>query len=200
MGNIIPGGDFMKKFILGFITAAILFTAIPVGAVIINYTLQSTQAKIVVDGEEFSNKDLPVMSYKGYNYLPAATFREICNKIGVGFVWDNATKEIRITTQIYNRNVEEKGLQEKESDNVSEVTKTEYKGYNAVVKDGITYVSYEIFRYAEEYMLFLEGEEKNVKIIRKGNPDIECIISADEYLLLDLKIYIPLSIVNELGL
>jgi hypothetical protein len=88
----------MKKFILGFIVAAVLFSAIPVGAAVQEYILTSTAAKIVVDGIEVKSDVLPIMAYEGYNYIPAAMFRDICGKIGVGFEWDNTAKEIQITT------------------------------------------------------------------------------------------------------
>lgn len=88
----------MKKFVLGFLTAALLFTALPIGAAVQQYVLQPTAAKIVVDGAEVKDDNLPIMSYQGYNYIPAAVFRNICDKIGVGFKWDNEKKEIQITT------------------------------------------------------------------------------------------------------
>ena len=40
----------------------------------------------MIDGET-AKKELPVLNYQGYNYIPAATFREICDTIGVGFEW-----------------------------------------------------------------------------------------------------------------
>jgi len=90
----------MKKFILGFLCAAMLFTAIPIGAAIQEYALKLSAAKIVVDGSEFKDEKLPVLYLDpGYNYIPAAVFRSICDKIGVGFEYDSATKEIQIDTK-----------------------------------------------------------------------------------------------------
>lgn len=89
----------MKKFVLGFLAAALLFTALPIGAAVQQYTLQATAAKIVVDGTEAKDDKLPIMAYQGYNYIPAAVFRSICDKIGVGFKWDNEKKEIQINTK-----------------------------------------------------------------------------------------------------
>lgn len=90
----------MKKFVLGFLTAALLFTALPIGSAVQQYILQPTAAKIVVDGAEIKDAKLPIMAYEGYNYIPAAVFRSICDKIGVGFAWDNAKKEIQLTTKV----------------------------------------------------------------------------------------------------
>lgn len=88
----------MKKFILGFILAAVLFSAFPVAATIQQYILTPSTTKIVVDGIEVKDNKLPIMAYEGYNYIPAATFKSICDKISIGFKWDEAVKEIRVAT------------------------------------------------------------------------------------------------------
>ena len=89
-----------KSFVLGFLLATLLFSAIPVGAVVQEYILTSTASKLVVDGVEVKNDTLPMMSYNGYNYIPASSFRDICDKIGVGFEWDNTAKAIEIDTSV----------------------------------------------------------------------------------------------------
>ena len=89
----------MKKFFFGFILAALLFSAMPIGAAVEQYILTPSAAKIVVDGAEVKDNKLPIMNYQGYNYIPAATFRSICDKIGVEFEWDNTTKEIQLSTK-----------------------------------------------------------------------------------------------------
>jgi hypothetical protein len=88
----------MKKFILGFLTAALLFSAFPVGAAVQQYILTASAAKIVVDGEEVKDAKLPILAYNGYNYIPASVFKTISEKIGVGFKWDGTVKEIQIST------------------------------------------------------------------------------------------------------
>lgn len=88
----------MKKFILGFLCAAVLFSAIPAGAAIQEYILYQSEVKLMVDGAEISNPDLPILVYKGYNYIPAATFRDICSKIGVDFQWIGGVNQIQINT------------------------------------------------------------------------------------------------------
>lgn len=90
----------MKKFILGFVMATLIFNIMPVSATIQEYILQKSDVKLVVDGGEYANSELPTLNYKGYNYVPADAFRGICDKIGVGFKWDNATKEIQLKTEV----------------------------------------------------------------------------------------------------
>lgn len=88
-----------KQLIIGFLLGALLFSIVPVSATIQEYLLQKSSAKLIVNGKEFSNKDLPVLLYKGYNYIPAATFREICDIIGVGFEYVGEKNEIQINTK-----------------------------------------------------------------------------------------------------
>jgi hypothetical protein len=87
-----------KQTVLAFILGALIFSAIPASAAIQEYLLYPTESKLVVDGEEYNNPDLPLMSYKGYNYLPAAAFKDICAKIGVNFQWVGDVKQIQIST------------------------------------------------------------------------------------------------------
>lgn len=88
----------MKKFILGFLTAALLFSAMPIGAAVQQYVLTPTTSKITVDGKTVTDAKLPIMAYQGYNYIPASTFKSICDKIGIGFKWDGTSKEIQLAT------------------------------------------------------------------------------------------------------
>jgi hypothetical protein len=99
MYNIL-GGDIMKKFFLGFLTAALLFSALPVGAAIKEYTLKPASAKFTVDGVEIKDDKLPLLYLNpGYNYIPAAMFKKICDKINVGFGYNSTTKAMEITTK-----------------------------------------------------------------------------------------------------
>lgn len=105
----------MKKgFILGFLCAALLFTAIGAGV----YTLVPSTTKLVVDGAEVKDDKLPVLYMEpGYNYVPAAVFRAICDKIGVRFAYVEANNAIQIDTRVKETVVTNKLV--KEGDNVS---------------------------------------------------------------------------------
>lgn len=96
------GRDMFKKhrqLIIGFLLGALVFSIIPVGATVQDYILKKSSAKLMVDEKEFSNKELPVLLYKGYNYIPAATFRDICDKLGVGFEYVGEKNKIQINTK-----------------------------------------------------------------------------------------------------
>ena len=86
----------MKKFVLGFLVGALIFSIIPVSAAVQEYVLQKSDCKLIINGKEYANKELPMLNYKGYNYIPADSFRQICEQIGAKFEWVNETKEIRI--------------------------------------------------------------------------------------------------------
>jgi len=68
-------------------------------AAVQEYTLKKSECKLVVDGVEVKG-ELPLLIMDpGYNYIPAAQFRSICDKIGIGFEFDVPTKEVRIETR-----------------------------------------------------------------------------------------------------
>lgn len=68
-------------------------------AAVQEYTLKKSECKIIVDGVEVKG-ELPLLIMDpGYNYIPAAEFRSICDKIGIGFEFDVPTKEVRIETR-----------------------------------------------------------------------------------------------------
>jgi hypothetical protein len=86
-----------KQLLIG-ILIGILIAAVPVGAAVQEYILKQSECKIVVDGEVVKG-ELPLLIMDpGFNYIPAAEFRSICDKMGIGFEFDSPTKEIRIDT------------------------------------------------------------------------------------------------------
>lgn len=88
-----------KQLFIGILIGILIMVAIPVGATVQEYILKQSDCKVVVDGIEFKDKKLPMLIMDpGYNYIAVATFREICEKIGIGFKFDSPTKEIRIDT------------------------------------------------------------------------------------------------------
>lgn len=126
-----------KQLIIGFVLGVLLFSIVPVSATVQEYLLQKSSAKLMVDGIEFSNKELPVLNYKGYNYLPAATFREICDKIGVGFEWVGEKKEIQIETGTKNNTA----ISNKEQ-SLTQATTYKKDGFDILTHNNKEYVAY----------------------------------------------------------
>ena len=131
-----------KQLITGFILGAIVFGTMPVQAKVQEYLLQKSTAKVMVDGQEFANKELPVLNHKGYNYIPMATFREICDNIGVGFEWAGESGEVQISTgnkiEIQPSAGTEKPISENK--NVS-IVGIEKDGYKIGVVNGVEYIA-----------------------------------------------------------
>ncbi|MGJ0847414.1 hypothetical protein ACR77J_12055 [Tissierella praeacuta] len=172
-----------KQLIIGFLLGALLFSIVPVSATIQEYLLQKSSAKLIVNGKEFSNKDLPVLNHKGYNYIPAATFREVCNTIGVSFEWVGGKNEIQIDT---NKKpiVEtiEKPVGERKVNNVTE--KIEKDGYSLLVVDGVEYIGLrEIIDHHSGYGFIYNEDSKKVDFIynssRFGSPKLDEVLLKD---------------------
>jgi len=119
-----------RQLILGFIIGSLIFTIIPVSANIQDYLLQKSDAKLIVDEREFSNQELPVLNYKGYNYIPASAFREICDTMEIGFEWVAPTKEIKINTSQVQPIIERKGDIMTEYITYAEISSQLPKGYS----------------------------------------------------------------------
>ena len=100
----------MKKFILGFIVSALLFTVIPVGAAIQEYICYKADYKVLINGEEYSHPDLPILNYKGNTYAP---FRSVLEAAGLVVDWDGELRQASVITP------EQNNTDEKEENNMS---------------------------------------------------------------------------------
>lgn len=69
----------MKKFMLGFILAALLFSAIPVGATVQQYILYKPDYKVYFGDKEYKDNDYPPLNYKGKTYVPVAVMADAFN-------------------------------------------------------------------------------------------------------------------------
>jgi hypothetical protein len=104
-------------------------------AAVQEYTLKKSECKLMVDGVEVKG-ELPLLIMDpGYNYIPAAEFRSICDKIGIGFEFDVPTKEVRIETR--QAQIETKGV-----DTVSEPITQTPDGIPTFQHDGEDYIKW----------------------------------------------------------
>lgn len=163
----------MKKFILGFIIGALLLGIFPVNAAIREYVLKESDCKLVIDGQTYGS-DLPILNYDGYNYVPAASFRDICDKIGVEFKWVNETKEIQINTSFVS-----------EGDNIMSETLTDNNvkifqrdGYIIVLYDDVEYVTIASIdaKHSQSYRFYIEDNALNLYQHKNGDPDTKKLI------------------------
>jgi hypothetical protein len=167
-----------RQLIIGF-AICLLFVVVPVGAAVNEYTLKQSECKIVVDGKEVKG-ELPLLIMDpGFNYIAAAEFRSICDKIGIDFEFDPPTKEIRITTrQDVKTMLSQSAVNEKESEGVSEViTQT---------PDGLEVFQYEGEKYIRWSKLRAKCESLGLKFDAKNN---YFNIKNDDTLLCSLPLY-----------
>ncbi len=123
----------MKKMFAGIVIGILL--TVTTNAAVNEYTLKQSECKLVVDGVEVKDEKLPVLLMEpGYNYLPAAAFRAVCESIGVGFAFDSASKEIRLTT---NKTVAVKKSMPKATPTVTPVPVAVYAEPATIERDGV---------------------------------------------------------------
>lgn len=86
----------MKKFILGFLTAALLLSVIPALADAADYILHKANYKIMVNGTEYADPILPTLNYNGATYVP---LKKVADLLGVKMQWnaDSGQAEINNT-------------------------------------------------------------------------------------------------------
>jgi hypothetical protein len=91
---------FNKQTIIAFILGGLIFSSMPVLADTMQYIFVQSNCKLMIDGKEYSNPDIPINLYlkDQSNYAPLAVFRDICTKLNIPFEYNNTTKEINITT------------------------------------------------------------------------------------------------------
>ena len=145
----------MKKFVLGFLAAALLFTAIPVGAAIEEFICHRADYRVMVNGEQYISEDLPILNYKGSTYAP---FRSVLEAAGLDVNWNAELGIAEVTTPT------EKEVKAMEYDTVTGLpVGAEYTEYNktkkAVLYNGNTYLST-----ADLYTIFgIKFKTTNVK-------------------------------------
>lgn len=144
----------MKKFILGFLTAALLFTALPIGAAIEEYICYRADYKVIVTGSEYINDELPILNYKGNTYAP---FRSILEAAGLNVNWNAELKQAEVTIAPVPEST-------KEVEVVSEVPLNKYG-----LPDFTNYEKPELQNNGE-YRFFVYNEEEY--IVLSGRPDL----------------------------
>lgn len=186
----------IRVLVLGIVIGLLL--SVPVNG-IAQYVLKESDCKLIVDGVEVKG-DLPLLIMDpGYNYLPAAEFRSICSKIGVGFEFDQPTKEIRIDT--FQVSPTEALLKELGVEKVSvptfDYTLSNYKNCKSVIFNFKEYV--DILDYCNTYDITMRATNKGVIIASKNDKSVT--VSIDDYrqaLLVENSVYVEVSILLNL--
>lgn len=164
-----------KQLIIGFILGALLFSIVPVSATIEEFILNRSETKLTLDGADITDENLPILIMKpGYNYIPAGTFKEICDKMGVGFEWVGSSNEIQISTV---KNISVPPTEERNGQSMNRIEKD---GYQLLVVDGVEYISFKEIHnhYNKQGYNFGYDEDKNQTYFYK-NSDEKIILLQD---------------------
>lgn len=186
----------IRVLVLGIVLG--LLISVPVNG-IAQYVLKESNCKLVVDGVEVKG-DLPLLIMDpGYNYIPAAVFRDICNMIDVGFEFDQPTKEIRIDTIQLSPTellLKELGV-EKLSKPTFDYTLSKYKNCKAVIFSNKEYV--EILDYCNAFDIAMKTSNKGVIVASKNDKTVS--VNINDYrqaLLVEDSVYVEVSILLNL--
>lgn len=74
----------MKRFIAGLIVGVML-SVLPLSAAIEEYICYKADYKLIIQGQEFVNEELPLLNYKGYTYGP---LRPMLEAAGLEVNWN----------------------------------------------------------------------------------------------------------------
>jgi hypothetical protein len=165
-----------KQFIIGLTLGSLIFTAIPVGAAVQEFILYKSECKLInSNGEEYSDKDYPVLMYKGRNYVPIGA---IAPFLGVDFTWEGKTKTATFNVS-QAKIIDTKNLITNSTNSISQTD------FNTLNYDGIEYIS--IVDIANKYnntYVFTYKKDTNITIL-----------SNKDTILLEM----PTKIINNLG-
>ncbi len=84
-----------KQLIIGIIIGVAIASALPVSAAIERYICYKADYKVIVNGTEYTNPDLPILNYKGNTYAP---FRSILEAAGLSVNWNAELGQAEVTT------------------------------------------------------------------------------------------------------
>lgn len=79
-----------KQTIIAFLLGAILFSIVPVSATIEEYICYKADYKLLINGVEYKNEDLPILNYKGNTYGP---LRSMLEAAGFTVNWNAELKQ-----------------------------------------------------------------------------------------------------------
>jgi len=93
----------MKKFVLGFVLGAILFSSVSAMAVM-GIVAQIADFNVIVNGEVFKEKSGDVLVVEGRTYL---SLRDIADVLSLKVGWDEGTRTVNIESNDFVRAAEE---------------------------------------------------------------------------------------------
>lgn len=137
---------------------------IPVAAKEIEYIFTASDCTLIVDGQEYSNPDIEIPLYNkdGFNYAPLAVIRDLCMRLGIGFEFDSATKEIKIDT----------ALPDNESEAIKDFLIDNYNHIDTII-DYTVIEDFEITKEADTYIVKIKDDYLFYNDIQFGQYEVK---------------------------
>lgn len=82
---------------MGLIVGALIFTIIPVSAVIEEFICYRADYKVMINGKEYTHDTLPILNYKGNTYAP---FRSVLEAAGLKVNWNAELGQAEVITPV----------------------------------------------------------------------------------------------------
>jgi len=84
-----------RQLIIGVCIGSILFSIFPIKAAIEEYICYKADYRVMINGKEYKDPDLPILNYKGYTYAP---LRSMLEAAGLNINWNAELGIAEITT------------------------------------------------------------------------------------------------------
>lgn len=170
----------MKKFIMGLLIGALLFSITPVTAAIEQYILYKVDYKVMVNGVEYQDVDLPILNYQGNTYAP---MRSLLDFAGMTINWNAELQQAEVTSPVL-------------------INQTTYNDIKTIEKDNITYFNLRDYNIKFQAAAWCYDEVKNTIYLKRSTGDytseilIEVVNAEPDVLIyngqtfLDIKYYV----------
>ncbi|WHH59177.1 stalk domain-containing protein [Petroclostridium sp. X23] len=183
----------MKKFILGFLTGAVLFASLPGFAAVNDYILHKVDYKLIVNGQEYTNQELPILSLKtdkGDN--PYVPLKAISSLLGAQVNWNSKLGQAEISSNAVS-------VQQKNNNNTKKITPkdveyTTFDDIEAIIYNSETYVSFQPFK--EKYKIDTASLEKSVITIRNDTAQAKFDLNDENNVITFYTLEEPVGYVN----
>lgn len=84
-----------KQLVIGILIGCFLCSFMPISAAVEQFILTKADYKVLVNGQEYNDAQLPTLQYNGNTYIP---LRNVANILGVKLNWNETENQAEIGT------------------------------------------------------------------------------------------------------
>ncbi len=142
----------MKKFISGLIVGVML-SVLPISAAIEEYICYRSGYKVMINGEEYINEDLPILNYNSNTYYPEIVLAAAGLDVVYNAVYGSVYGQIDIITTVADSVYQEENVHESvyEEEETKEVIMSNSLSVQARLPEGAEIVEYKGCKKAVSY-------------------------------------------------